>query len=283
MKKLLITLIFVAQSALFAQINAVVSILPEMTFVKAIGGEHVHTSLMVQPGDEPENYEPKPSQMKDVMKAHVYFAIGVEFEEVWLKKFMNQNKNMIVVDVTKGITKIGMPTFMDTHKKMEEGHKDPHVWTSPKEIKIIALNIYNALADVDPAHQSYYKARYDAFLAKIDSVDQQLKEILKDVPHGTKFMVFHPAWGYFAKEYHLTQFPIQVEGKDPKPKMLAHIIDTAKKEHIKAIFTQPEFSDHVANVIAKELNIRVIKATPLAANWSQNLINFATSIAKDQR
>jgi zinc transport system substrate-binding protein len=91
-------------------------------------------------------------------------------------------------------------------------------------------------------------------------------------------MVFHPAWGYFARDYGLIQLSIEIEGKSPKPRQIALIINEARKENIKAILTAPEFSTKVSNSIANELNIRVIKITPLNPNWSQNLINLAKTI-----
>ena len=92
-------------------------------------------------------------------------------------------------------------------------------------------------------------------------------------------MVFHPSWGYFAKAYNLEQIAVEVEGKEPKPKALIRLLKEAKKEKVKAIFTQPEFSDTVARIIAKELQIPVVKVSPLSANWSENLISIAIAIA----
>ena len=94
-------------------------------------------------------------------------------------------------------------------------------------------------------------------------------------------MVFHPAWGYFAREYGLVQFPVENEGKEPKPKELIKIIEEAKKENIKAIFTQSEFSTKSAQTIADSLNIKVLKETPLAEDWSENLIKMANAIANN--
>lgn len=92
-------------------------------------------------------------------------------------------------------------------------------------------------------------------------------------------MIFHPAWGYFAKDYGLVQIAIEAEGKNPKPKKVLELIKEAKKSGIKAIFTNPELSDKVANQMSKELNIPVIKISPLNPMWSENLIKFAKSIA----
>jgi len=278
MKK--ITLIFLLSTTyIFSNINAVVSILPEQTFVKAIGGDKVNVSLMVLPGNSPHTYEPKPSQMKDVAKAALYFAIGVEFENVWLDKFKNLNKAMQVIDLTQDIRMLKMQadTEHDDHKTHQSN--DPHIWTAPDNVKIIAENIYKALAKADPANGSYYKENYEKFISLIEETDSKIKSILANKPQGTKFMVFHPSWGYFAQAYGLQQLPVEMEGKSPKPKELINLIKEAREEQISAIFTQPEFSDSIAKVMANELHIKVIKVSPLAPNWSENLINIAHAIA----
>jgi len=285
MKK--ITLIFLLSTTyIFSNINTVVSILPVKTFVKTIGGDKVNVSLMVQPGNSPHTYEPKPSQMLDISKAQLYFAIDVEFEDVWLPKFKNLNPQMKVVDLAKNVKKIQM---QENHE--EEGHEghhhdahvhqgeDPHIWTAPSNVKIIAQNIYDALIKADPENQDYYKRNLDIFLASIDETHRQIMHIISTLEDGEKFMVFHPSWGYFAKAYNLEQIAVEVEGKEPKPKELIHLLKEAKEEKVNAIFTQPEFSDTTAKIIAKELQIPVIKVSPLAENWSENLINIAKVIA----
>ena len=285
MKK--ITLIFLLTTTyIFSNINTVVSILPVKTFVKAIGGDKVNVSLMVQPGNSPHTYEPKPSQMVDISKAQLYFAIDVEFEDVWLPKFKNLNPQMKVVNLANNVQRIEM---QGSHE--EEGHEghhhdahahqgeDPHIWTAPSNVKIIAQNIYDALIKEDPENRDYYKRNLDIFLASIDETHRQIMHILTSLEDGEKFMVFHPSWGYFAKAYNLEQIAVEVEGKEPKPKELIYLLKEAKEEKVNAIFTQPEFSDTTAKIIAKELQIPVVKVSPLAENWSENLINIAKVIA----
>ena len=132
----------------------------------------------------------------------------------------------------------------------------------------------------DISNKDYYYKNYQNFLAKIDKTDKQIRAILKDVKNR-KFMVFHPSWGYFAKEYNLTQLAIEANGKKPKPRELIVLIKEAKKERVSAILTQKEFSDKSAKIIANELNIPVIKVSPLSIEWSKNLIKIAKTIAND--
>ncbi len=265
-------------SVLFAKVNAVVTILPEQIFVQAIGGDKVSVSLMVKPGNSPHTYEPKPSQMRDIAVADIYFALGVEFENVWLDKFKSQNKKMKVVDISKDIKRLPIQQHHhDYHKHTTK--LDTHIWTSPQNVKTIIKNIYDELVAIDPTNRSYYEANYHSYSKKIEKTDKQIKDILKKIPKNSRFIVFHPAWGYFAKQYSLIQVPIEVEGKNPKPKAVLNLIKEAKKQKTKAIFTAPEFSAKIAAQIAKQLDIPVIPISPLNPKWSQNLIKFATAIA----
>ena len=185
---------------------------------------------------------------------------------------------MQIVDLTKNVEK----QYMHHNCSAHGAHKhpaqsiDPHIWTSPKNVKVIAHNIYDALAKVDAKNIAYYKTNLDTFLASVEDTDAKIKALL---PKFGTFMVFHPSWGYFARAYYLEQIAVEVEGKSPKPRELVELIKKAKEKKVTAIFTQPEFSDASAKIIANELNIPVVKVSPLAPNWSENLINIAKTIA----
>jgi len=287
-KSLLISAILGATTILFANVNAVVSVLPAQTILSSIGGDKVNVSLMVSPGSSPHTYEPKPSQMKDISNASLYFAIGVEFEDVWLPKFKNQNKSMKIVNLGSGITKIAMEQHTHGvphagHEKNADEHKhgkfDPHIWTSISNLKIMSKTVLDALVLNDVSNAPYYKKNYEIFLAKLNNTDKEIKTILKNTKRGTKFMVFHPAWGYFAKEYGLVQFAIEVEGKNPTPKQIVFLISEAKEEKVNAVFTAPEFSEKVAIQIAKEVHIPVIKVSSLSPKVCENLVGMAKAVA----
>ena len=285
MKYLLIVSIFA--NYLFAQINIAVSLLPQKTFVEKIAGNNANVIAMVEPGSNPHSYEPKPSQLRELSKVQIYFPIHIGFENVWLEKFATQNKNMKIVSMTKGVKYILMKKH--NHKNEEHSHDkktyvkpDPHTWTSTLNVKIMAKNIYNELIKIDSKNKYFYKKNFLAFLDEINSTDKNIRELLLKVPSNSKFMVFHPSWGYFARDFGLIQFPIEIEGKEPKPKVFLELIKKAKEEDIKAIFTQREFSDKSAKSLAKELKIKVIKESTLNKSWSQNLINMATAIANNK-
>ncbi len=279
MKKVLLGLfIFLGITSAYAKINIVVSIPPQQAYVEEIGKDLVNITLLAPIGTNPNFYEPKRSQMTAVEQAHVYFTIGGNFEKAWLPKMINQNKNMEIIDSSSGIEKTTMKSKNISDNQSPK--KDVHVWTTPKNIAIIGKNIYETLVRYDIKNKDQYTKNYEEFLEKVRKTDEEIKTIFKDLKKDTKFMVYHPAWGYFAKEYHLEQLPIEIEGKEVKPKELQKMVEKAKSNNVKAILTQPEFSTKGAQVIANELGIKVVEISPINPYWSENLINLAKVIAE---
>ncbi len=95
-----------------------------------------------------------------------------------------------------------------------------------------------------------------------------------------KFMVFHPAWAYFARDYGLDQIPVEIEGKQPSAKVLASSIEQAKKEGIKVLFVQKQFSKKSAEAVARAISGRVIQVDPLASDYMTNMRTIAETFAK---
>ena len=279
-----------------------VSIVPQKYFVQQIGKDLVNVGVMVQPGADPHNYEPKPQQMVAISKAKLYFAIGIEFEKANLGKIVSTNPQIKVVYTDRGIKKIPMATYHHhdeegehhekselhkegehRHEKAESAHEDdhhdhgrldPHIWLSPPLVKILAKSILNALQEADPSHRALYESNFQQFVSQINKLDAELKSIFAG-KQGLQFMVFHPSWGYFSNTYGLKQVPVQIEGKEPKPAQLKELIEHAKEKNIKMIFVQPQFSAKSAELVAKEINGEVALVDPLAENWSDNLREVA--------
>ena len=279
----LFCLILVGHPAAAATVKTFVSIAPQQYFVQKIGGDLVDVSVLVAPGADPHTYEPKPRQMAELARAVVYFAIGVEFEKAWLPKMAAANLRMRIVATDAGIIKTAMIGHhheneeglqaahgKETQHTHPEGELDPHVWLSPPLVKVQAGHIKDALVAVDSANRTRYEENYTAFLREIDALDEELKSLFAG-SQGTRFMVFHPSWGYFAQAYGLEQVPIEIEGKDPKPAQLKELIQHAKEHGIKLIFVQPQFSAKSAEMVSREIGGQVVAVDPLAANWAENL------------
>ena len=274
---------FIAISSVSAadKTKVFVSIVPQKFFVEQIGKDLVEVQVMVAPGASPHTYEPKPAQMAAISKSEIYFSIGVPFEKTWLKKIASANPKMKIVPTEQGIQKIPMAAHRHDeekdHKKESHDHGvlDPHVWLAPHLVMIQARHILTALQEVDPAHHSVYDANYKAFITMLVDLDGEMRGILAG-KRGFQFMVFHPAWGYFAQAYGLKQAPIEIEGKEPKPAQLKKLIDHAREHDIRVIFVQPQFSSKSAEQVAKEIGCQVVFVDPLALNWAKNLREAAT-------
>lgn len=271
-------------------INVTVSILPQEYFVKKIGGDRLEVNVMVGAGATEENYEPKPQQLKELSQAKAYVSIGIPFEKIWLKKMASINSQMLIIDSTKNIEKIKMTDHNhdnynhdDPDEKREINHQkeelDPHIWLSPKLAKIQAENIYEGLVIIDPKNQVEYRKNLDKFLSEIEQLDQQIAKNLSGITNR-KFIVFHPSWGYFAKDYKLEEIPVEVNGVEPSAGELGNLIKTAKQEKIKVIFAQPQFNTKSAETIAKAINGEVLLIDHLAVDWSNNLLKISETFAK---
>ena len=243
------------------KIGVVVSILPQAEFVEKIGGDKVNITVMVPPGASPHTYEPIPSQLEDVGEAEIYVKVGsgIEFELNWIDKIVKLNKEMLIVDCSEEIELIEF---------------DPHIWLSPKNVKIMVENIYNGLVKVDPENKKYYKENKENYLQELDKLDNEITQALLGKV-DRKIMVYHPAWAYFARDYDLEQIPVEEGGKEPSPKDLEYFIKQAKENSVKIIFASPEFSTKSAEVIASEIGGAVVLISPLEKNYIENISKIA--------
>jgi zinc transport system substrate-binding protein len=247
-----------------------------------VGGDRVDVSVMVGRGHSPATYEPMPKQIAELNKARLYFRIGVPFENVWMDRVSKANPGMRVIDTQHGIDLLAMKAHDHSRHtgkhNYSKGLRDPHIWLSLRLVKIQAKNICDALVDEDPAHMSFYQENLMAFLRDLDETDADITEILKDTKIR-KFMAFHPAWGYFARDYGLEQVPIEIEGKEPTARTLAHLIGQAKQEGIRVVFVQKQFSKKSAETVARAINGKVVQIDPLAMDYMNNIREIAEAFA----
>jgi len=255
------------------RVGVVVTVLPQAEFMEEVGGEKVKVTVMVPPGASPHTYEPKPAQMTALAGAEIYAQVGsgVEFELVWMDRLVATNEKMVVVDCSQGVEL----REMMAEGEHEEGHEnhgrmDPHIWMSPVNAQVMVSNICDGLIVVDPENRGYYERNRDAYRQQLAEIDREIREGLAEVKNR-RFMVYHPAFGYFAREYDLTMMSIEKEGKEPTAAGLAHLIEQAKAHDIRVIFAEPQFDSKSAEVIAEAIGGSVVLIDPLAKDYIGNL------------
>lgn len=161
------------------------------------------------------------------------------------------------------------------------GMADPHVWLSPMLVKHMANEVRKELIKIDPDNAITYRKNYAAYAQKLDALDRRIAEKLSNLPPSQRrFIVFHPAWSYFAHSYGLEEIPIELEGREPTPRQIMKVIDIAREEQLQTLFVQPQFSSRAAETIAKEINARLVTVDPLAEDWAATIEQLATIIAE---
>ncbi len=150
---------------------------------------------------------------------------------------------------------------------------------SPRNVKIIAQNIYQALIKIDKENESYYESNYNIFISELEAIDKSITSSFKEI-NSRKFIIYHPALTYFATDYGLEQIPIELEGKNPSPMHIKQITDLAIKENIKAILVQEQFDKTKAETISKEINGQVIMIDPLDYNWPNQILEISHKLSQ---
>ena len=266
------------------KINVFVSIAPQRDFVEQVGGDRVNVHVMVGPGQSPELFEPTPRQMALLAAADLYFSIGMPFEASWLPAVRRNNPDLKIVPCCAGLARLAGHAH-GGHEHAGHGHgggdsgMDPHVWTDPNNVIAIAGLIAEALAAHDAAHARDYRRAKRAFSEQLRALDSLITARMAALKNRV-LIVAHPSWGYFAERYGLSQRSIEQDGKEIQGRSLAELIEFARQRNIKAVFTQPQFNDRAARVIAAEIGATVYELDPLAGGYIENMRAVTDQIAR---
>lgn len=255
-----------------------VSIAPYKYFVERIAGDTVHVELLVPTGSSPHSYEPSSRSILRGSKADAWFRIGEGFEKNAIKAMRSQRPSMEIIDLREGID-----TIHDHHghQCQHEDCQDPHIWMSPREAKKQAQIIYETLANLYPENQERYLKALRLFKNDLDELDLEIEGILLPLKQRT-FLVSHPAYAYFCRDYNLKQLSIEFEGKEPSPQQLTRLLEKARGLKPTRVFVQKQHISKGARLVANELNAEVIELDPLSENYMDNLRYIAKSIAGQQ-
>jgi zinc transport system substrate-binding protein len=265
-------------------LRIIVSIPPQAYFVDRIGGDAVTVETMVPAGSDPHTYEPKPNQLKAISQADAYLRIRIDFETAWMERFLAANPQLQVIDTTQGIERLPLPPGLDEQgtevaPESTTDQVDPHIWLSPQLVKRQAETIADTLSRLDPDQASQFQANLEAFLQDIDRLAAHIRQTLEGVTNR-RFLVFHPAWGYFARDYDLQMLAIEVGGQEPSAAELADLIRFAQQHQIQVVCASPQFSQRDAATIAQEIDGEVLLIDPLAYDWLNNLQQVAETFAE---
>lgn len=243
------------------KIDIITTFYPMYDFTKNIAGDKANITLLIPSTIEPHDWEPTPKNIGDIQKADLFVYNSAEME-TWVPtiKESTSGANVAFIEASKGITLLDEQHEEEGDHEEEDDHNhevDPHVWLSPvlaiKEVK----NITAALVKVDPNNKAYYEKNSEAYIKKLQDLDQKFKTELKN-RDSSEFITQHTAFSYLANEYDLVQVPIAGLSPDQEPSaaQLAELKDFAKENAIDIIYFEELASAKVANTLAEEVGAK---------------------------
>ena len=256
-----------------------VSIIPQQYFLEQLAGDLVEVNVMIPSGASPATYEPSVSQLGKLDQSIVYLRIGhVEFEQSWMNKVSSVNPEMKIVDLSEGVETIEENIHEDEDHHGHSHHgTDPHIWMSVHNARIIAGNIHKELLLLFPGEKDYLRVKLDQFSLLLDSLHLEITSTLQGLENN-KFMIYHPALTYYARDYGLEQLSLEIEGKTPSPAHLKEMVDLAHEHQISKILVQTQFDRKNAEVVARETGSEIIQFDPLDLHWREQMRYIAQQL-----
>lgn len=249
---------------------AAVSIVPEAAFVRKVCGDNAEVITMIPAGYSPETYEPTPQQIAAFQEADVYFSIGVNVEETNIMPMVSQLTRVV------GLNEV----CADSYGELQlDGGRDPHIWLSPKRAILMVQTIAATMAEIDPQNAVEYETNANEYISDLQACDKDINEIF-EMTSNRSFIVFHPAFGYFADEYGLTQYALEEGGKEATAAHMQEMTDFAAKNGIGVIFYQAQTDSSQAEAFAEEISGRAVMLDPLSEDYIPNLVSMAKNIAE---
>ena len=255
-----------------------VAVEPIADLVERVGGDRVVVFALTPQGKDPETYAPTPGDLKSIVASKVFFRVGLPVEERFANNIASLAPSAKSVDL-----RAELEPLPDAHSRGESDDDfdddsiDAHVWTSPANARAMVPKIADALAELDPDFAESYRSA----AAKLDEELRALQEETSErlVPwNGRAFFVFHPAYGYYAREFHLEQVAIEFEGKAPRPKDLQKLVERAKREGVRALIVQPEFNRSAAEALAAEAGAALVEHSPLQKDYFATVRSLTDAI-----
>jgi len=202
-----------------------------------------------------------------MQKSDLIIINGIGFEN-WVDNLNEIDYQGVIVDTSNGILDKNLG-YLDSG--------DPHIWLNPVYAKIQVQNIANAFSNSDPENQKYYQSNAAKYIEELDLLDSNIRNELSNCTDD--FVAFHDAFSYFADEYNLNQHTI-ISSNDPHgeatARTLENVISTAKELNIKVIFSEENVNTRTSEIIANEINGRVLVLSPLEVSSDGTYISKMT-------
>lgn len=229
-------------------------------FVKNVGGDRVEVATLVGPNGNAHVYAPSPGDAKKVADAKLVFVNGLGFEG-WLERLVKASGTKApIVAATKGIKPLERAGEHEHDHDHDHGRADPHAWQSVANAKIYVANIRDALIAADPAGKDAYSANAAAYLAKLDALEHDVREVIAKIPADRRRVITsHSAFGYFQDAYGVNFTAPQGVSTEAEAsaKDVAAIIAQIRKQKVAAVFLENVTDPRLVEQVARETGAKV--------------------------
>lgn len=229
-----------------------VSIAPLKSLTEAIVGDGVRVEVLIPAGASPETFEPTPRQITAMADSRAVYTVGlIEFE-----RSLTSRTGVATTPLCEGVELIG--------GHYHNGHNhgaDPHIWTSPRELRVMASNLHRHLRTIFPD-----STQYDQRYAELDSALAELDLYVAScwaLADRDYFIIYHPALTYYARAYGIEQVAIEQEGREPSARSLTALIERARRDSVRTIYYQRPYPASVVATVAESIGAEAIEIDPL--------------------
>ncbi len=256
-----------------------VSIAPYQQLAQRLAGEGIEVETIVPQNINPHSFEPTSRQVSQMDRGLAWFRIGEPFEKKLLPLLQDRNPHLAVLDLRDKVHLLAEEGLGCMHCSMD--HQDRHIWMSPKDTQVQALEMARILEEIFPEKKEEIAANLGQLLADLEELDHQIHTLLDASKHRT-ILVSHPAFGYFCRDYDCRQLSIEYEGKDPRPKHIEKILSEAIASQTEIAIVLPQYNNKGAQLIAQKLHIPVRMIDPYSPKYFETLMSIARLIAGEQ-
>lgn len=265
------------------RISVTVSIPPQQRLIESIAGDRVKVNCLMTADANPESFDPAMNSMIDLRKSDIYFPMGtLDFERTLLDRIGDGSPE--IVNMSEGVDYLyGTHAHHHHDGDDHDGHEhheapDPHVWSSLRNMRVMAGNVADALIEIDNKNAEYYKSNLKKLTARIDSLDAVTTASL-DTVKVKKFIVWHPSLSYFANDYGLKQITVGSHGKELSVKELVERIREAADTDSQCVFFfQKEFDSQSAAEINRQLGAKMVIINPMNPDWESEIMNLTDAL-----
>ena len=260
------------------------SFYPMYDLASKVMGDEGTVALLIPNGTEPHGWEPSATDMRELAGTDLLIMNGAGMEP-WsddlLARLGDDAPKAVVTSEGLELLTPDAYTVAPDHHHDDDAHAhddhdygdiDPHVWLSPMNAKHQMRAIADALIDQYPDHADRFEANYAEHAEELDSLDDEFKAALGDLPDGRIF-VAHEAYGYLARDYGFKQTGITgiFADEEPDAKRMAAIVDAVKDSGAKVIFTETLIDSKTADTISRETGAEVKTLSPVAARTEEEV------------